>query len=132
MGKFAVVDHAGEKITLSMVKLGVMKRMLLRLAKKFRMVDRYEFALFSPRYELAVFDGPSIVLSPMPHFIFYYPDTDTATRKWNELTAAVELGGLCGGQFIDFIRNADPREQGVNAIGVKKAVNHFFREAYGE
>ena len=26
----------------------------------------------------------------------------------------------------------DPGEQGVNAIGVERALNNFFREAYGE
>jgi hypothetical protein len=130
MGKFAVVDHAGEKITLSMVKFGVAKRILLRVAKKFRLINRHEFAQFSPRYELAVFDGPKVVLSQM-HLIFYYPDADTATKKWGELAAAVEHGGLHGGQVIDFIRNADPREQAVNAVGVEKALNNFFREAYG-
>jgi hypothetical protein len=129
MGKVAVLDHAGNKITLSMIKFGLPRRVLLRLAKKFRMINRYRFPLFTPRYEIAVFDGgPKVVFSlHNPYLVFYYPDTDTASRKWAELAAAVEQGGLYGNEIVQFIRDGHPREQGLNPVGLGKAWANLFR-----
>lgn len=88
MGKIAVVHHGGSKITLSMIRFGLPRRMLLHLARRFRLVDRFRFPLFTPKYEIAIFDGsPKVVFSLRnPHFVFYYPDANTASRKWGELT----------------------------------------------
>jgi hypothetical protein len=134
MGRFAVLEHAGNKITLSMIKFGLPRRILFHIAKKLRLVDRFEFAVFTPKYEIAVFDGgrEAVYSLHTPPFVFYYPDAGTANKKWGELVTVLEEGGLHGDQLIDFIRNAHPREQGLNAIGVEKALNNFFREAYGE
>jgi hypothetical protein len=129
MGKVAVLDHAGTKVPLSMIKLGLPRRVLLRLAKKFRMIDRYRFPLFTPKYEIAVFDGgPKVVFSlGNPYLIFYYPDADTASRKWAELAAAVEQGRLYGSEIVQFIRDGHPREQGLNPVGLDKAWAALFR-----
>jgi hypothetical protein len=131
MGKVAVLDHAGSKITLSMIKFGLPRRVLLHLAKTFRMIDRYRFPLFIPKYEIAVFDGgPKVVYSlRTPHLVFYYPDADTATRKWAELADVVEQGGLHGKEIVQFIRDGRPREQGLNPVGLEKALNNFFRSS---
>ena len=64
--KLAVVDHAGKRITLSMIKFGPWKCLLWRFGKPFGMINH----------------------------IFYYPDADTANRKWSELVAAVEQDGF--------------------------------------
>jgi hypothetical protein len=96
MRKMAVVDHAGTKITLSMIRFGLPRRILLRLATRFRMFDptTINYPVFIPRYEIAVFDGPPKVSSlRAPDRVFYYPDEDIAARKWAELAAAVEQGG---------------------------------------
>jgi hypothetical protein len=86
MGKVAVVDHAGKRITLSLIRFGPLKRLLWRCGKRFGMIKSYEWAIFTPRYEIGVFDGsPRVLSSNMPHYIFYYPDADTANRKWSEL-----------------------------------------------
>jgi hypothetical protein len=119
MGKVAAIEHAGRKITLSMVKFGLSKRILLKIKPKYP-----QLAMFTPRYEIALFDGgPEAVISlHKPHLIFYYPDADTATRKWGELVAAVEQGGLHGNEIIQFIRNGDPCEQGLYAGGLHRAL----------
>jgi hypothetical protein len=131
MGKFAVIDHAGSTITLSMIKFGPLRRILLRVAKKLRLVERYRFPLFTPKYELAVFDGGRKAVSSLhtPYLVFYYPDAGTAIRKWAELAAAVKQGGLHGNEIIQFIRNGNPREQGLNPVGLNSALSNFFREA---
>ena len=127
MGKVAVVDHAGSKITLSMIRFGLPRRVLLRLAKRCRLVDRFRFPLFIPKYEIAIFDGgPKVVFSlRQPHLVFYYPDADTASRKWNQLTTAVEQGGLHGKEIIQFIRDGHPREQGLDPVGLDRAWRTF-------
>jgi hypothetical protein len=125
MGKLAVIDHRGRKTTLSMVKFGLSKRILLRLAKKFRIVNRYELALFVPKYEIAVFDSDS-VFARIPHLIFYYPDADTATRKWLQLSAVVEQGGLHGKEMVQFVRDGNPHEQGFSSVGLDRALANFF------
>jgi hypothetical protein len=129
MGQVAVVDHAGTKITLSMIKFGLPRRVLLRLEKKFRMIDRYRFPLFTPKYEIAVFDGgPKVVFSLRnPSHVFYYPDADTASRKWAEPAAAVERGGLHGDEIVQFIRDGNPREQGLNPVGSDRAWAKLFQ-----
>jgi hypothetical protein len=130
MGKIAVVHHGGSQITLSMIRFGLPRRMLLRLARRFRMVDRFRFPLFTPKYEIALFDGSPIIFSLRnPYLVFYYPDADTASRKWGELVAAVKQGGLYGNAIVQFIRDGDPCEQGLNPVGLDKALSNFFREA---
>jgi hypothetical protein len=116
MGRVVVVDHAGTKITLSMTRFRLPRRMLLRLVARFRMFDAttIKFPVFIPKYEIAVFDGPPKVFSlRTPDLVFYYPDADIATRKWAELAAAVQQGGLLGEALDHFITYANPREQGV-------------------
>jgi hypothetical protein len=124
MGKVAVLDHEGAKITLSMIKFGLSKRMLFCVARKLRLIDRYSFAIFTPKYEIAVFRGiPKGVLSKavfvsMPDVIFYYPDADTAARKWGDLATAIEQGGLLGAALLRFMSDAHPSEQGQNILGL--------------
>jgi hypothetical protein len=62
-----------------------------------------------------------------PYLIFYYPDADTASRKWAELAAAVEQDGLYGSEIVQFIRDGRPREQGLNPVGLDKAWATLFR-----
>lgn len=123
MGKVAVVDHAGSEITLSMIRFGFPRRMLLRFAKRYRLVDRFRFPLFIPKYEIAIFDGgrKAVFSLRQPHLVFYYPDANAASRKWNQLTAAVEQGGLHGKEIIQFIRDGQPCEQGVDPVGLDRA-----------
>lgn len=122
MGKIAVIDHAGTKITLSMIKFGLPRRILLSIARKFQMVDPYRFPAFIPRYEIAVFNGgPKVVFSlSTPDVVFYYPDEDTATRKWTELSVAIQQDGLFGKAVDHFIRYAHPHEQGVHHPALEK------------
>jgi hypothetical protein len=71
MGKVAVVDHAGKRITLSLIKFGPLKRLLWRFGKRFGMIKSYEWAIFTPRYEIGVFDGSpcSLLTCPIIYFI---------------------------------------------------------------
>lgn len=131
MGKVAVLNHAGTKITISMIKFGWPRRILLRLAVRFRMFDptTIKFPVFIPRYEIAVFNGsPKIVFSlRTPDLVFYYPSVDIATRKWAELTAAVQQGGIFGEALDHFVRDAHPREQGVRHPGLERYFAKFSR-----
>src|SRR5260370_28572135 len=120
MGQVAVVDHGSKKITLSMVRFGLPRRILLHIAKQFRLIDRYKCGVFTPRYEIAVFDGgPNAVFSlHTPYMVFYYRNSCTATRKLAELSAVVEQGGLHGDPLVQFIRTDYPNEQEVYPIGL--------------
>lgn len=39
---------------------------------------------------------------------------------------AVEQGGLHGNEIVRFIRDGNPREQGVNPVGLNRALADFF------
>jgi hypothetical protein len=131
MGKFAIVDHAGKKISLSLIKFRPFKRLLWRLGKRLKIIKSYEWAVFTPKYEIGVFDGGrKAVLSGMPYCIFYYPDTDTANRKWAELVAAVEQDGLDAVTAV--MRNGHPREQGFNGVGIERRWAKLFRAMTGD
>jgi hypothetical protein len=117
MGKVTVVNHEGSEITLSMVKWGWPRRLMLSLGKKLRIFNRFSIALFVPKYEIAIYDGGSrVVFSQKPYIMFYYPDAGAASSKWNELATIFERGGLYGDELQDFIRAGHPREQGVLLI----------------
>lgn len=110
MGKVAVLKHAGDEITLSMVKWRV-RRPLLSLGKKLGLINRFYIALFVPKYEIAIFKGAKTwVLLSKPTDIFYYPDADIAHRKWGELKSILTADGIYG--LADFIGDASSAEQG--------------------
>jgi hypothetical protein len=62
MGEVRMASYEGSEITLSMVKWGAVRRLLLSLGKRFRLVNRFSIALFVPRYEIALYEGnPGVV-----------------------------------------------------------------------
>ena len=110
MGKLATVAHEGSEITLSMIKWGALRRMLNSRSTIFGAVAPTPFI---PQYEIAIYDGSSkAIFSKKPIFIFFYPDKETALEKWDELVEIIEQGGLYG-KTEEFIRDGDPRKQGV-------------------
>jgi len=112
MGKVAVIQHSKGEITLSMVKWGRAKRSAFHWGKKLRVINRFFIALFTPKYEIAVYKGgPKAVLCERPVYIFYYPTEMLAFRKWDELASILEREGIFG--TADFIRAGHPREQGL-------------------
>jgi len=114
VGKVAVVNHERSEITLSMVKWGPLRRLMLSFGEKRGIVDGHSITPFVPKYEIAIYDGgPQVVFSQKPYIIFYYPDASTAFRKWGELATIFEKGGLYGSQLSNFIEAGHPREQGV-------------------
>ena len=59
MRKFAVVRHSEAEITLSMVRWGWVRRFALFWGKKLGKINRFYIALFTPKYEIAVYEGGS-------------------------------------------------------------------------
>ena len=111
MGKVAVVKHGEDEITLSMVPWRA-RRLALYLGKKLGLINRFDIALFVPKYEIAVCEGgPNVVFTTKPMCIFYYPNAKIALTKWDELKSILASGGIFGA--ADFIREGHPREQGV-------------------
>ena len=107
MRKLDTVTHQGSKLTLSMIKWGVLRRAALARIGQ----GAGSPALFIPRYEIAIYEGSqSVVFSQRPTMLFYYPDEETALEKWDELVGIVKVGGLYA--ISEFIRNGDPRKQG--------------------
>jgi len=127
MGKFAVVNHGGSEITLSMVRWRA-RRLALFCGNKLGIINRHSIALFVPKYEIAVYDGgPKVVFSEKPSIIFYYPNEKIAFQKWDELAAIFKDGGLHASQLSDFIRAGHPREQGVGTIDFEGRVARLFK-----
>jgi hypothetical protein len=127
MGKVAVVRHSEAEITLSMVRWGRVRRLALFWGKKLGIINRFYIALFVPKYEIAVYEGgPKVVFSRKPVYIFYYPDTVTALRKWDELASILAREGLFG--TVDFIRTGEPREQGLMSnFNFEERLNRLFQ-----
>ena len=67
MRKFAVVRHSEAEITLSMVRWGWVRRFALFWGKKLGKINRFYIALFTPKYEIAVYEGgPKVVFFQNP------------------------------------------------------------------
>src|SRR5215210_6449101 len=71
--------------------------------------------MFIPRYEIAVYEGsPKVVLlCKEPTYKFFYLDKETASEKWDELVAILSKYGLLSTEIGEFIRDGNPRKQGV-------------------
>lgn len=112
MGQFSVLTYKGSEITLSKVKWGIFRRFALWAGKKVRLINRFEIALFVPKYEVAIFDGGrGSVFLKRPFLIFYYPAKKVADVKFNELALVLTKGGLLGEPMQQFIRDGEPRQQ---------------------
>ena len=108
MRKFAVVRHNEDEITLSMVRWGWVRRLALFWGKKLGKINRFYIAIFTPKYEIAVFEGGTVSFQK-PYYILYYPDAVIASKRWDELASTLEREGFSG--MPDFISD-DPREEG--------------------
>jgi hypothetical protein len=70
--------------------------------------------------------GPKVVFVQKPLYIFYYPNAVIASRKWDELVSILEREGIFG--TADFIRAAEPREQGlVSNLNFEEHLNRLFQ-----
>jgi hypothetical protein len=125
MAKVAVVRYRGSEITLSMVRWRA-RRLALFLGKKLGLISRFSIALFIPKYEIAIYDGPKAVFSEKPYIIFYYPTAKIAFQKWAELRAIIAAEGPFG--IGDFIRNGEPREQGQSDFDLEGRMARLFQK----
>ena len=108
MRKFAVVRHSEAEITLSMVRWGWVRRFALFWGKKLGKINSLYIAIFTPKYEIAVYEGGTVFFQ-RPRYIFYYPDAAIASKRWGELASTLEREGFSG--MSDFMSD-DPREEG--------------------
>jgi len=110
MGELVTVTHKGSEITLSMIKWGALRRMVLSQTLR---SSPSAPTLFVPRYEVAIYNGsPKTVVSTKPTYVFYFPDQETAYEKWDELVEAIKHDGLYGEGLQQLIRDSDRRKQG--------------------
>jgi hypothetical protein len=102
------------------------RRLALCWGKKLGIINRFFIALFTPKYEIAVYEGgPKVVLFQKPLYIFYYPDAVIASKKWDELASILAREGIFG--TADFIRAGHPREQGlISNLNFEERLNRAF------
>ena len=86
-----------------------MRRLALFWGKKLGIINSLYIAIFTPKYEIAVYEGGTVFFQK-PRYIFYYPDAAIASKRWDDLAFTLERDGFSG--LSDFVRAGYPWEKG--------------------
>ena len=99
-GTFEYIDKDGDRLAVSMVGWGNLRRLMVSLLYKISKPNRYEFPSFVPAFELAVFRGNTM---RKPVVLVHFSDEAAARRGWSAMTEAMRNRGLQGA--TDYVCN---------------------------
>ena len=99
-GQVVQVEHQGAVVTMSMMRWGLLKKLMPT-----------PFT-FRPKYETAIFDGPSAAAPTKCICTFYYVDEATALTDWDLLVRHIEDAGLSGAMPMHLLK-CDPAKVGL-------------------
>lgn len=110
MGMFERIEGPDGRFAVSMVKWGMLRRLIVSLIYKVSRPNRFEQPSFVPAFELAVFPGSS---QSRPVVVIHFADDAAARRGWDAVTSAIKARGLTGAtDYVCNIRLSEMREFG--------------------
>ncbi len=100
MGMLELIEGADGRFTVSMIKWGFLRRLLVSGIYTVSKPNRFEQPSFVPAFELAVFSR-----SPLrrPVVLIHFADDAAAKRGWEAITSAIRERGLKGA--TDYVCN---------------------------
>lgn len=107
---FEQIEGWGGRLTVSMVKWGVLRRLIVSAANIFVRPNGVQRPSFVPAFELAVFDSG---VRHKPVVQIYFANGEAAQRGWDYVTIAIKQQGIMGAtDYVCRIRPSEMREFG--------------------
>ncbi|SPC17359.1 hypothetical protein CO2235_90233 [Cupriavidus oxalaticus] len=110
MGTFERIERPDGRFAVSLVKWGILRRLIVSLMYRVSRPNKFERPSFVPAFELAVFPSSSLT---RPVVVIHFSDEQAARRGWEAILMAMREHGLDGAaNYVCSIRLSEMREFG--------------------